>query len=310
MQSPVFIVGALRSGTTLLRLMVDHHPDICIFGEFEYAVRWIEDGNPPPLHEYHRQLRADRVFRADGLEIDPSLDYQGLVRSFLQQATESSGKPIRGAAIHSNFHELPPLFPDAKLIHLLRDPRDVSRSCIGMGWVGNPYYGTKYWMEPVLRWRALEPSLSPSQKHELKYEDLIRDPVGELTKICEFLGVDFDEAMLSYPGDSTYASPDVGLVEQWRRKLSDDEVMWIESVCSPLMDEVGYASEHSKPQRPTGLTAAKLAIQNRRSRIQRNIDVYGLPLYVSWQLGKRMPRNALQKRILRRVQDVDTSRLK
>jgi len=310
MQSPVFIVGALRSGTTLLRLMVDHHPDICIFGEFEYAVRWIEDGNPPPLHEYHRQLRADRVFRADGLEIDPSLDYQGLVRSFLQQATESSGKPIRGAAIHSNFHELPPLFPDAKLIHLLRDPRDVSRSCIGMGWVGNPYYGTKYWMEPVLRWRALEPSLSPSQKHELRYEDLIRDPVGELTKICEFLGVDFDEAMLSYPGDSTYASPDVGLVEQWRRKLSDDEVMWIESVCSPLMDEVGYASEHSKPQRPTGLTAAKLAIQNRRSRIQRNIDVYGLPLYVSWQLGKRMPRNALQKRILRRVQDVDTSRLK
>ncbi len=310
MQPPVFIVGALRSGTTLLRLMVDHHPDVCIFGEFEYAVRWIEDGNPPPLHEYHRQLRADRVFRAHGLEIDPSLDYQGLVSSFLQQATESSGKPIRGATIHSNFHELPRLFPDAKLIHLLRDPRDVSRSCIGMGWVGNPYYGTRYWMEPVLRWRALEPSLPPSQKHELKYEDLIRDPVRELTQICEFLGIDFDEAMLSYPGDSTYASPDVGLVEQWRRKLSDDEIMWVESVCSPLMDEVGYASEHSKPQRPAGLTAAKLAIQNRRSRIQRNIDVYGFPLYVSWQLGKRMPRNPIQERILRRVQDVDTSRLK
>ena len=310
MQPPVFIVGALRSGTTLLRLMVDHHPDVCIFGEFEYAVRWIEDGTLPSLEEYHSQLRGDRVFRAHGLEIDPSFDYQGLVQSFLEQATQPSGKPIRGAAIHSNFHELPELFPDAKLIHLLRDPRDVSRSCIGMGWVGNVYYGTRYWMEPVLRWRALEPSLPASQKHELKYEDLIRDPVTELTKICHFLGIDFDDAMLDYPGNSTYSAPDQSLVEQWRRKLSDEEIMWVESVCSPLMDEVGYAPAHSKPRRPTGLTAAKLAIQNRRSRVQRNIDVYGLPLYVSWQVGKRMPRNPIQEKILRRVQDVDTSRLK
>jgi hypothetical protein len=310
MQPPVFIVGALRSGTTLLRLMVDHHPEICIFGEFEYAVRWIEDGKPPPIREYHRLLDSDRVFRAHGLRIDPSLGYRALVQSFLEQASAPSGKPIAGAAIHSNFHELPQLFPDARYVHLLRDPRDVSRSCIGMGWVGNVYYGTRYWMEAVGRWKRLEPALDPSQKHQLKYEDLIRDPEGELRKICDFVGVNFDSAMLEYPDDSTYRAPDVALVEQWRTKLSDDEVRWVESICGPLMREVGYEPQYPAATGPTAIQRLKLALQNRTSRVQRNLDVYGFPLYVSWQLSKRLPSNPLQKRVLRRVQDIDQQRLK
>lgn len=310
MQPPVFIVGALRSGTTLLRLMVDHHPRVCVFGEFEYAVRWIEDGKLPSIREYHRLLESDRVFRAEGLRIDPSLDYRGLVQSLLLQASASSGKPIVGGAIHSNFHELPALFPDARYIHLLRDPRDVSRSCIGMGWVGNVYHGTRYWVEAVERWKRLESVLAPSQKHQLKYEDLIRDPDHELRKICEFLEVPFDRAMLEYTQDSTYGAPDVSLVEQWRTKLSDDEVRWVESICGPLMREVGYEPRHAAAAGPTPYERLKLAVQNRTSRVQRNLDVYGLPLYLSWQLTKRMPRNPLQKRVLRRVQDVDQQRLK
>lgn len=310
MQPPVFIVGALRSGTTLLRLMMDHHPEVCIFGELEYAVRWIEDGRPPAIEEYHRKLRMDRVFRAHGLMIDLQLDYPQLVRSFVEQARRPSGKPIAGAAIHSNFHELPGLFPDARFVHLLRDPRDVSRSCIGMGWVGNSYYGTRYWIEPVGQWRALEQSLGPSQKHTLKYEALIRDPVGELTKICEFLGVQFDQAMLEYPKDTTYSEPDASLVEQWREKLSDDEIMWIESVCGPLMKEVGYVPVHSVARPPAKLKAMQLAIQNRTWRVRRNVHVYGFPLYVSWQLTKRIPTGPLQRRTLRKIQDIDTNRLK
>jgi hypothetical protein len=165
-------------------------------------------------------------------------------------------------------------------------------------------------MEPVERWTALAPSLGPDQRHELKYEDLIRDPEGELGKICEFLGVEFDEAMLDYPRDSTYGSPDVDLVEQWRTKLTDDEIRWVESVCGSLMQRVGYAPVNPNAPRPSTLKSIQLALQNRASRIQRNIDVYGLPLYVSWQVGKRMPANPLQTVILERVQAVDASRLR
>ena len=179
-----------------------------------------------------------------------------------------------------------------------------------MGWVGNVYHGTRYWMEPVQRWNALAPTLAPDQKHELKYEDLIRHPERELANICEFLGVDFDPAMLDYPRDSTYGPPDVKLVEQWRTKLSDDEITWVESVCGPLMQRVGYDPVYSNAPRPSTLKSVQLALQNRASRIQRNIDVYGFPLYVSWQLGKRLPPNPLQTVILERVQAVDTSRLR
>lgn len=313
-EPPVFVVGALRSGTTLLRLMLDHHPKVCLFGEFEYSVKWVNEEGPPPLDDYYRMLRMDRGYRAAalhaGFEIDHSLDYGGLVRSFMDQASRSSGKPIRGGAVHSNFQQLPRFWPDARYVHIVRDPRDVSRSCIGMGWVGNVFYGSKYWMDPILRWKDLEPRLAEHQKHQVKYEDLIRDPVRELTKICDFLGVSYDGSMLEYPVDTTYSAPDPSLVEQWRRKMTDDEIMWVESVCDPLMRDFGY-DPHSSPIRPpTKFQALQLALQHRSSRIRRNVGRYGLPLYVSWQVTKRMPDNRLREHVLRKVDDVITGRLK
>ena len=116
--------------------------------------------------------------------------------------------------------------------------------------------------------------------------------------------------MLEYPETTTYGTPDASLIEQWRRKLSSDEVMWIESACSPLMREVGYELSHADPQPPSPAKAVRLAIQNRTSRVRRNVDVYGLPLYASWQLTKRVPLGAVQAWVRRRVQEVDASRLK
>jgi len=310
MKPPVFIVGALRSGTTLLRLMLDHHPSVCIFGEFEYAVRWVGDDGPPPLDDYYRELKMDRVFGALDVQIDRSLDYRQLVRSFFDQASKRSGKPISGGTVHSNFHYLHKFWPDARYIHLVRDPRDVSRSCIGMGWVGNVFYGTQYWLDPALRWKNLAPTLDDDRKHQLKFEELIRDPAGELTKICRFLGIHYDGSMLDYPTDTTYSLPDPSLTEQWRRKLSDDEIMWVESVCRPLMDEFGYVPHHSSIRAPSKLRAIQLGLQNRTWRIRRNVRVYGLPLYVSWQVAKRMRHSRPQERILRKVHAVNASRLK
>lgn len=310
MEPPVFIVGALRSGTTLLRLMLDHHPELCIFGEFEYAVRWIGDDGPPSLHDYHRELRQDRAFRAHGFEIDPSVDYAQLVRSFLDQASESSGKSIPGATVHSNFHQLPRFWPDARYIHLVRDPRDVSRSCIGMGWVGNVFHGAAYWVDPILRWKALEPTLADDKKHQLVFEDLLRDPVSELTRICDFLGITYAPSMLEYPSDTTYSIPDPSLAEQWRRKLSGPEIMWVESVCYPLMGEFGYQRYHKSVRAPSRLKLIELAVQNRSARIRHGVGIYGLPLYAAWRLVRHTPGNPLRERLLQQMQEIQTARLK
>ncbi len=85
-ESPIFLVGSVRSGTTLLGDMLDHHPDVAFPGEFELAVDFMgPNGEIPDLAEYHAWLEVDRHFLGHGLQIDPSLDYPQLVRSLLGQ---------------------------------------------------------------------------------------------------------------------------------------------------------------------------------------------------------------------------------
>ena len=308
--SPVFLVGATRSGTTLLRLMLDHHPEICNFGEFEYAVRWFDGQRPPHMTNYHRHLELDRVFRKHGWQIDPQLDYVHLVRSFLQQAVNCHGKPIGGATVHTRFDCLPLIWPQARYVHLVRDPRDVARSSIHMGWVGNVWYGTEYWLEPVARWQQLQRTLPDSRWLQVRFEDLIQDPQGELTRICEFLGVAYESDMLDYADSSTYELPDPRLVNQWRQKLTRNELQWVESACHRQMRDFGYepASESLSPPGP--LTAARLMAQHRFARMQRNVRRYGLPLYLRWQIAKRLPHCNWKKRILREVDQINIAHLK
>jgi hypothetical protein len=300
----------MRSGTTLLRLMLDHHPRLCIFGEFEYAVNWITDRGPPPLSTYHRLLEFDRVFRKAKLQIDPQLGYEELVRSFLEQATSRSGKPIGGATVHSNFDHLPRMWPDARYIHLVRDPRDVARSSVGMGWVGNVWYGAQYWREPVERWCRFASTLPDTQKHQLRFEDLIDDPQRELTGICHFLGIPFEARMLNYHVDSTYNLPDRALSEQWRKKMTAEEVQWVESVCHPWMAQFGYQLTSDRLAPPRGLRSCQLTAQHRLRRVSRNLGIYGLPLYVRWQLAKRLPHCHWKKQVLQQVDRVNEARLK
>ncbi len=135
--TPVFVVGALRSGTTMLRLMLDHHPDICIPGELEFAVPLVSDeGRLPTLEKYVEFLQTHRVFEAWSVSIDPDLDFLSLVRSFLEQKRIQSGKPIAGATVHHHFDRLRYIWPRCRYIHIVRDGRDVARSCLRKGWGG------------------------------------------------------------------------------------------------------------------------------------------------------------------------------
>src|SRR5262249_54027367 len=119
LHDPVFLVGSERSGTTLLRLMLDHHPAIAFHSEFEYAVAKMD--NPaewPCLDEYCRYLTSDRIFNGDGFLIDRSLSYPALIDSFLCQKRDAAGKPIVGATVHLDFDRLMRIWPQARFIHL------------------------------------------------------------------------------------------------------------------------------------------------------------------------------------------------
>ena len=138
----VFLVGSERSGTTLLRLMLDHHPEIAFEKEFDFVVSKVsETGAFPQVDAYLEWLAT---VRAADYAIDRSLDYRSLVTDFLRQKQAASGgKPRVGATVHRDFDRLRFIWPDARYIHLVRDPRDVSRSVVQKGWAGNVYQGSE-----------------------------------------------------------------------------------------------------------------------------------------------------------------------
>ncbi len=207
-ESPIFLVGSVRSGTTLLGDMLGHHPDIAFPGEFELAVDYMgPDGETPDLAEYHAWLEVDRHFLWHKLEIDHALDYRQLLRSFLGQMASQgrdAAKPWIGVTVHRHYRNLVDLWPEARFIHLVRDPRDVGASIIVMGWAGNPYTAARQWSETEEEWERTRSRIPEERRFEVRFEDLAADPRGVLAGICEFAGVPYREEMMSYPEDSTY----------------------------------------------------------------------------------------------------------
>src|SRR5437763_10951038 len=110
--APLFLVGSERSGTTLLRLMLDHHPEIAFEKEIDFVVTQVSDtGALPPLDSY---LDWIATVRSANYVIDRSLDYRGLVNDFLRQKQAAAGgKPHIGATAHRNFDRLRFLWPEA-----------------------------------------------------------------------------------------------------------------------------------------------------------------------------------------------------
>jgi hypothetical protein len=248
-RAPCFLVGSERSGTTLLRLMLDHHPDIAFDKEFDFTVTMVSDtGQLPPVEKYVKWVVT---VRGMSFEVDPSLSYLDLVHDFLQQKRAASkAKAHVGATVHREFERLRFLWPTARYIHLVRDPRDVARSVVQKGWAGNVYHAAEFWLDAERSWDTLAPHLSDDRAIEVRYEDLVTDPERTLTAICRFIGVPYSLRMLDYSADAPqYPPPDPRLVAQWRTKLEPRDVALVEIRTGALLENRGYvASGYSKPR--------------------------------------------------------------
>jgi hypothetical protein len=234
--NPIFLVGAERSGTKVLRLMLDHHPQVAWCNEFEYAVDLITpEGMYPNLEAYYQWLETHRIFRATNFIIDRSLDYPQLVNSFLSQKRHRGGKLLIGATVHRHLDRILKIWSNARFIHLVRNGRDVTRSCVGMGWAGNVWTGVELWREVESLWTQLEQQIAEERKLNVVYEELISNPVKILQQVCDFIGVDYDEAMLNYHQTTTYDFPDPKFIGQRQRKMSKTEIQLVESRISEIL---------------------------------------------------------------------------
>ena len=308
---PIFLVGAERSGTTVLRLMLRAHSQISWCNEFEYVVDLMNDEQQwPDLDTYYNWLKTHRIFRASNFKIDISLDYPQLVNSFLRQKKEKEKKPIVGATVHRHFDNLLRIWPKAKFIHIVRDGRDVARSCIGMGWAGNVWTGIERWIEVEHLWAEMKDSLSESQKIEITYESLIGDAENTLEQLCNFIGVSFEPAMLEYYKNTSYDLPNPKLLYQWKTKLSNREIQLIESRIAQMLVERNYELSNLPAMKPGWLSRSTLRTQCWWKRLQFRVNQQGLSLFAADYVARKLNINSWKQNTKLKINAIVQSQLK
>ena len=309
--SPVFLVGSERSGTTLLRLMLNAHPEITWLNEFEYAVTMMTDeGDYPNLSDYYAWLDTHRIFRMSKMTIDRSLTYPELVNSFLQQRMDTFNKPIIGATVHHHFERLLKIWPDAKFIHVVRDPRAVSRSCVVKGWAGNVWVGLNRWIEAENIWERLAPRIATENKLELRYSDLVESNHAVLTKACDFIGVAYSEKMLEYVHTTDYGLPDPNLVQSWKQKLTKREIQLVEARVGRKMVERGFARSGYAPIQLSLLDKFYLKAQSWAAGIVFRIQRYGIGLVIGDLVTRKLGSRRLNRSFKLKMNQIQLSQLK
>ncbi|MBO1335625.1 sulfotransferase [Streptomyces sp. VRA16 Mangrove soil] len=234
---PVFILSPVRSGSTLLRMLMNAHSRL--HSPHELHIRRLEVGYGSKLSE--KAMDALDLSRGD-LEhlLWDRVMHRELVKSgkdFLVEKTPSN------AFVHRRIRDC---WPDARFVFLLRHPVSIARS-----WhEGDPDKRTyEEACADALRYmKAVDNARKHlTGGHTVRYEELTADPEGKLRGICAFLGIDFEPSMLDYgKRDETQIHKGLG---DWRDKIrtgtvqkgrelpKDDE---IPEILKPMCKAWGY----------------------------------------------------------------------
>lgn len=294
----IVFYGALRSGSTLLRLMLDAHPEISCPGERDFMLDALRPG-PEGLAFDAEELEASRIFRAAGLPVPQVHSGAAAFEALLAADRAKAGKRVHVIVLHRGLARLRQVMPQARFIHLLRDPRDVARSSIGMGWAGNTWYGINHWLQTEGDWAAQH--IPEAQVCTLRYEDLLAQPEAALRRLTDFIGVGYDPVMLDYAGDTTYEPVDPKLAYQWQRKQTPAEVSDTEWKAAALMASLGYDLSPAGPRAPGLFRRLWLSVHNKQAVWRKRIRRYGLrdPLIVAlgYKGGPKAPARAARRRM-------------
>ena len=272
-----FIVGHHRGGTTLLQAMLSSHSQITIPPETQFFLEvWprrqrLGDLDDAETRERVVHFLGSRDCSIRDLKLEPgdvlaslvtcreSPGYADLFAAVLAAWAGPRGKRRVGDKSPGHMHCVPiiaELYPRAKFIATLRDPRAVVSSELTAEW------GARSVDQIARRWRRvadrhleLERTLSPDRYMMLRYEDLVTHPEENLRRVCAFLGESFEPAMLRYyerpagelgfdPSESwklgTLQPLDPERLDAWKGALEPEQVDLIERAAASHLESLGY----------------------------------------------------------------------
>ena len=275
--APFFIVGASRSGTTMLRIMVASHsmlevpPEAWFLGKIVCSTDKnaplasadleriknlvLRDGTWPEWNVSEGAI--DDAFRGmEGASLSEVLD--ALFRTWGRARSRDvrwGEKSPRHTYIAGRLKEI---FGGAQFIHMLRDGRDSCASMLQRGWYEGSFRRIcQHWASCTRA--ALDLGKNhPDALLEVRFERLLADPAGEMQNVCRFLGVPFEPSMVDYQAyarehlppsardlhSKLFLPPDVREAGKWKRSIT----LWQEAiflaVAGRTAKEVGYGSGH------------------------------------------------------------------
>jgi len=282
-----FVVGCARSGTTLVRRILDAHPRVAITPETHWIAKldmWADDG-PGAVTEdlVERLLSAYEV--TERLWTTPE-EVRALVAGrpvsvaeFVSAVFDAYGRR-RGRSLVGDktpgyvmhIRRLDGLWPDARFVHVIRDGRDVCLSALRWkgarkleqryrSWQADPVVAAAFWWKRRVRTGQEDGSaLGPERYQELFYERLVEDPEARTRELCSFLRVDFEPAILRFHEAPVRLDrhgrrvekawkPVTSGLRNWRTEMAASDVERFEAAAGDLLDELGYERAAPTPGR-------------------------------------------------------------
>jgi hypothetical protein len=307
----VFVYGALRSGTTVFRLMLDAHPQIANPGEMDFLFDYLHlDKTHPTGWRYDlNELKLNRIYQVHAMPIMDGLDGLDLLQSFMDYLRKHHSGMILSINIHRQVHRIMAIMPNAHLIHMLRDPRDVARSSIVMGWAGTTYHAVNHWIKTESSWDAVMTNNTPQHLMTFQYETLFADTEGTLKEVCAFLELPYDPKVMEYYIGTTYSAPDSSLVQQWRKKADPNDIALVEYRAGALMAKRGYPVE-LPPVSLSTLKHAQLFLRNKTTVWRFGIKRHGWATFATEKLTRWLRLRPLHRSVRLRMNQTERKMVK
>lgn len=278
-RGPIFVVGMPRSGTKLIRDLLNQNPSVGIpIAESHFIPHLTHRfGSPPRLEsrakriELYEYLKSTTFFYnmtlagrdlsvEDFLEAESWNSWARIIERFLKHfvpegRTEGFLWGDKTPGYINYLSILKAEFPSARFVHIIRDPRDYALS-VRSAWGKSLMRAAVAWSETLSRTRR-KTEMIGGDYLEVRYEDLLNSSRITMQTVAQFLGIEFISTMIELKGpvDSlgdTRGRRDIVASNQgkYRSRLTTAQIKRIEELTWPLMGEHGYEPEYAESARP------------------------------------------------------------